>query len=104
MHLAPVLLASHPMDQALSRQSIYQLYCAVMLNLQAFRKIRDPWFLPRTSTLHRQHQLVLLRFQSHFSRCRLADVKKTPDLITKFRQSVISPRTQIPCLDLGHNP
>jgi hypothetical protein len=89
MDLAPVLLASDSVDQALRLQPINKLYSAVMLDLKTFREICDSRRLPWIRAFHRQHELVMLRFEPDISGSRFAEVKKPPNLVPKFRQRLI---------------
>ena len=77
------------LDETSLRQPVHQLDGAVVLELEALSQICDRWGCPITRTLHGEHQLMMLRFQSGLAGHFLAEVQKTADLVTEFRQGLV---------------
>ena len=86
---AAILNASCAPDEPFFFKAGYQLYRAVMLNLQTLRQINDAGSSPACNSPQREHQLVVLGFEPSRSGCIFAEVKKAADLITKLGQSLI---------------
>jgi hypothetical protein len=94
MDFAAIGFARHANHQPLGFHPSHQLYSAVMADLQAFRKVADADLVPCGHTLHRQQQLVLLRFDADFRSSVFAEGQETPYLIAKLGQGSVVGRQQ----------
>jgi hypothetical protein len=60
-----------------------------MSNLQPLGQHSDPWADPSWQAFQNKHELMLMRSKASQTRGLLAEVKKTADLITQFRQRFV---------------
>jgi hypothetical protein len=90
-HLSPVLVSAGLLDEAPLHQPVHQFDGAMVLELKALGQIGDgrPWVAAHT--LHREHQLMVLRLDSGLPGRILAEVQETADLVTEFRQGLVVP-------------
>jgi len=73
-------------DIATSRETVYQLNHTVMPNLQPFGQLSYPRAYLFGQPFQGKHELMLVRLKTSHAGSLLAEVKKTADLITQFRQ------------------
>jgi len=73
-------------DIAAGGEPVYQLNRTVMPNLQALGQLSDAWAHACGQPFQGQHELMLARFKTSLAGSLLAEVEKTADLITQFRQ------------------
>jgi len=66
----------------------------VVADLQPFRKIADADLVPCRHALHRQQQLVLLRFDADGRSSVFAEGQETPYLVAKLGQGTVIGRYQ----------
>ena len=85
-YFAAVFTHAMPLDKAAGREPVYQLNRTVMSNLQPLGQFADPWAHPSRQPLQGKHELMLVRLKTSHAGSLLAEVKKTADLITQFRQ------------------
>jgi hypothetical protein len=57
----------------------------VVLKLQSLSQGPNRWAYSQGQAFSRQHQLVLLRFQSHLLGGLFAEVKESPNQVAQFR-------------------
>lgn len=83
-HTAAVLDAAAAPDKAARFEAVEQLDGAVMAELETFGEIADGDFLVRRRALRGEHELVLLRLESGFTRGVFAEAKEEPQLVAKL--------------------
>src|SRR5450631_1944159 len=88
-YLTPVLACTASSHQAPGGEPVYELDSTVVLKLHPLSQIPDGWRHPSWKSLERQHQLMLLRFQSLLAGRLFTEMYKAADLITEFRQRFI---------------
>jgi hypothetical protein len=75
-----------PADIAAGSEPVYQLNRTVMSNLQPLGQLTDAWAQICGQPFQGKHELMLAGFKASHAGSLLAEVKKTADLITQFRQ------------------
>lgn len=85
-NLAAVLPTTAALDKSAGRQAVGEFYRAVVLNLQPFCQLANPWSYAGRQPFQRQHQLMLAGFKPSVARGLLAEMQKRANLVPQFGQ------------------
>jgi hypothetical protein len=88
-YFAPVFATAIAPDIAADGEPVHQFNGTVMSNLQSLGQLSDAWADVSRQPFQGKHELMLVRLQASHARGLLAEVKKTADPITQFRERLV---------------
>ena len=87
--LATIGATAHPFQKAMRFEAVHKLHGAVMLNLKAFGEQAHGGARGGRQSLDGKQRLILLGLDARSAGRLLAQILKTPHLVSKFGQSAI---------------